>query len=556
MQPAGANSINTMESAFPRQTVEVLLQLVAGAPCPEALRQKHEQQWKESQALFLSRIGSPAGLGKRSRTDEEEEHLQAGTIVNGSSSKKPKVQTATAAGASDGVAPADASARGEARYTLHAVSLSSPIRKKADITITSSAILLSAPASSPDVSSADLVHPPIPLSTFKRAFLVTNLGKNRNKPHWTVLLLPTDVVDKKATLASQLQLVFSADHAPNVKELFTTTDHTTTSSTRVSHPKGTETLPLLQKFLSFLLPATHLITTPTPNENTASPAPSFTSSFKQPYLDAYRSAKEGSLYFFPSGILWAEIKPAEFFALEDLAPDSDDPSLGGVRTLSATGRTFSLYVRRWIRNSNNKEEKGGTEDEDEDEGILVDETEFSMSDGREQENVLQWLRRYKRLFGVRSSSSDEMPPSQANGKIDKGKGKATAATIAEQDLDDDTDDEDEDFVASSSDDDEESDSSSGEEGGGGRGGEEGSDAAESANDSDGGADDEDVEMEDEEDEMTAERHPLLRPGAMPKMSKAAMDMAVAMVSHDLTSGGRSKDDELEEEEEEGDELDE
>ncbi|KLO16669.1 hypothetical protein SCHPADRAFT_994952 [Schizopora paradoxa] len=526
---------NSQAQAIPVASVEVLLQLVGGATCPTDLQSKHGGEWKEGQEHLTARVGS-AGLGKRARADGVDGGEQT-TAANGSqagpSTKKAKVELD---------ATTDAQERGEPRYTLHAISVSSPIRKKVDVTITTTSILLRTPSSSSSENNSEtaLAHPPIPLASLKRAFVVSNLGKNRNKPHWTVILTAADVASKRDA-SSQMQVVFGVDHAPNVKELFATTDHTKSSSSRTSHPKGTETLPLLEAFLAFLPPHVKPIIA-----SETSQAQIFRSSSGQPYLDTYRAAKEGSLYFLAEGILWAESKPAEFFALEDLAPDSDDPSLGGVRTLSATGRTFSLYIRRWIR-----EEKGESKEkgEDEDEGILVDETEFSMIEGREQDNVMQWVRRFKRKFGQRSTDEKgkvgekSAAAPQSNGKVDKGKGKAPM-TIEE--LDDDTDEEDEDFVASSEDESSSSDSEDSEGGGAGSGGEEEAEGeAENSDEEDEGDGDGDVEMEDE---MTAERHPLLRPGAMPRMSKAAMDMAVAMVTHDLTNG--------EPEDEEDDELDE
>jgi len=516
-------------ASIPVPCVELLLQLVAGAACPADLQAKHGGRWKDGQERFLARVGESTGLGKRARADSVDGEAEGSAETNGTqagpSAKKPKVAV---------VVDDDVQVRGEPRYTLHAISVSSPIRKKVDVTITATSVLLRIP------DGGELAHPPIALSSLKRAFVVTNLGKNRNKPHWTVILPAADVVNK-SDAPSQMQVVFSVDHAPNVKELFSTTDHTKASPSRTSHPKGSETFSLLQTFLSFLPPSiSPIIASETSQQQI------YKSSFGQPYLDTYRAAKEGSLYFLAEGILWAESKPAEFFALEDLAPDSDDPSLGGVRTLSATGRTFSLYIRRWIRaeDEKKKRKKGDDDSDSDDEGILVDETEFSISDGREQGCVMEWVRRHKRKFGQKSSVSTkekaEQKAPQSNGKVDKGKGKATAIEVAD---DDDTDEEDEDFVASSSSESSSSDSEDSEEGSGGAGGAEAEGEAVDSDEED--EEDGDVEMEDE---MSAERHPLLRPGAMPRMSKAAMDMAVAMVTQDLTKN--------DEEDSEGDELEE
>ena len=72
------------------------------------------------------------------------------------------------------------------------------------------------------------------------------------------------------------------------------------------------------------------------------------------------------------------------------------------------------------------------------------------------------------------------------------------------------------------------------------GGEEGSGDDE---DGDSDAEDDDVVLEGSDEELDPKRHPLLQPGAMPRMSKAAMEMAIGMVTVDLT--GVDEDDELE-----------
>jgi len=182
-----------------------------------------------------------------------------------------------------------------------------------------------------------------------------------------------------------------------------------------------------------------------------------------------------------------------------------------------------------------------------------------MIDGREQENIAEWVRKYKKSFGKRPKSGDtkangtrSMPSSPSKPTAQNGKGKERAV---EEDIANDSDASDEDFVAGSDSDGGEpsSDDSSDEDGEGGgaqRGsGDEEDDAEESGSDGEQGGEDEDEEMEEEE-EMTAERHPLLRPGAMPRMSKA-MDAAVGMVMEDFTGrgkggdGGEDEDDELE-----------
>ena len=53
------------------------------------------------------------------------------------------------------------------------------------------------------------------------------------------------------------------------------------------------------------------------------------------------------------------------------------------------------------------------------------------------------------------------------------------------------------------------------------------------------AEDEEDNDEGEEEDMDPAHHPLLRPGAMPRMSRAAIDAVVGMVEKDLMAGATS-----------------
>ena len=105
---------------------------------------------------------------------------------------------------------------------------------------------------------------------------------------------------------------------------------------------------------------------------------------------------------------------------------------------------------------------------------------------------------------------------------------------------DDDDDQDEEFTAEVSDldgseatsDDNSSDSNSGSDDEG-----KGTDDDADADHSDG-----------EESDLNPAHHPLLRPGAVPRMSKAALNMAVGIIE-DTFMGGGSQDDQKEEDEE-------
>lgn len=75
------------------------------------------------------------------------------------------------------------------------------------------------------------------------------------------------------------------------------------------------------------------------------------------------------------------------------------------------------------------------------------------------------------------------------------------------------------------------------------------DEDEGEDDAEGSVDDLKEEEEEEEEEFDPTHHPLLRPGAMPKMSKAALEMAVGIVENDLVGGSAQGRDGPEEEEE-------
>jgi len=209
------------------------------------------------------------------------------------------------------------------------------------------------------------------------------------------------------------------------------------------------------------------------------------------------------------GILWGESKPCEFWAVEDLAEEE------GVRMVSATGRTCSVYLKRRARE--------GTEDY---EGEVC---ELSMVDGREQEGIREWSRVHLSQKKV----------------LDQRKGKEKSVANGQKqtinDIDENSDASDESFATDS----EASDGSSGSSEGQGSEGE----AQESGDD----AEDDGVGESDEE--LRESDHPLMRPGAMPRMSRAAIDAVARMVERDLLGGGLGGGGRSESSEQEEDELD-
>ena len=152
-----------------------------------------------------------------------------------------------------------------------------------------------------------------------------------------------------------------------------------------------------------------------------------------------------------------------------------------------------------------------------------------MIDGKEREGIVEWVRKHKSAFGIAVVQGAQVAGAGAG---------AEGEVVARGDSDSDSDFEEEsggsDGGSPSS-----SGSSSGpgeQEGGEGSGDEGGATkSAEGSTEVEG--DDGDDEGDDEEIvELDPKRHPLLRAaaaGAIPKMSRAAVDAAVGLVVDDL-----------------------
>lgn len=359
-------------------------------------------------------------------------------------------------------------------FSLHAVSASAPVRKKVHITIHQNTVRFANATSGAQEAS-------IPLTALTRAFCISTPGKS--KPHWTVIIL-TDV--------EQNQIIFGLDAVP---PSLTTTTHPASPN---NHPKGTQAKPLLTQFFSHL-PSRVILQEPSTSQ--------FRSATGEPFLDAYLRAKDGHLLFFNDGILFGEKKPCMWIAMEEI--DS-------VRCLSATGRTFSLYVR-YVGESKEA-------DQEEDTG---EEIEFSLIDGKNQDSVARWVHENRHRFGVSPRPTTVL---QNGTEVDE---LAADEDTPEKKADGDSDGDDSDFESES-----ESDG--------------GSATSDSSNDDDqeeeadaqGSGSDEDGEGEEEEEEegqqLDPSKHPLLREGAMPKMSMQAINAVVGMVEEDLRVGSAPK----------------
>ena len=230
------------------------------------------------------------------------------------------------------------------------------------------------------------------------------------------------------------------------------------------------------------------------------------------------------------GVLWGESKPCEFWPVEDLRGAAD-----GLRIVGS-GRTCSVILTR--RSAPENGEPAGDEEEE-----LGEETEFGMVDAKEREGINEWVRSHRHLFGRAPGAPPEDVPKDVKMKV-VNSGPMTIRTLM-----DGSDSEDEDFSASVSDLDGSERSTDGDSSDEDASGKEG-DGNDSEADAEGSEDDlKEEEEEEEEEELDPAHHPLLRPGAVPKMSKAALEMAVGIVENDLLGSSAQGRDEPDEEEE-------
>ncbi|KAI9435497.1 hypothetical protein H4582DRAFT_1969913 [Lactarius indigo] len=223
-------------------------------------------------------------------------------------------------------------------------------------------------------------------------------------------------------------------------------------------------------------------------------------------ITAFRGARETSLWFLDGAGILSDTRPAEFWALADLSQGD-----AGVRVLSATGRTCTVVLTRCPPAHTTE----GSEEDDEGE-----ETEFQMIDGKEREGIMEWVRKHKSAFGIAVAQR-------------AGTG-AEDGMVARGDSDSDSDFEQE---SGGSDDGSPSSSDSSSGPGEHEGGEESDNESGTGEGAEGSAEAESGDDEGDDEEI---RHPLLRAaaaGAIPKMSRAAVDAAVGLVVDDLVERG-------------------
>ncbi|KAF4611597.1 hypothetical protein D9613_003653 [Agrocybe pediades] len=491
-------------------TLENLVRFLVGAEhAPDAPKDIREK-WSEKQLAtknIISALMPPTPDKKRGR---EEEELPA----NDQQSKKPRLEATTKSQNAEDAPLVDV---GSPIFTLHSVSTASPIRKKVDITIHQNSIVLTNPTSRATETT-------IPLSCLHRAFLLPTRGKS--KPHWTVVILSSDIPDNpkvKSTAPSENhQIIFGLDATTAAATTITKHDLTTGQASPVSIPKGSSVLEHIETFLQHLKEQGHvqIIRSDAGVFKSSCPGIGANASGTSgiPGVEAYRAAKPGNLWFSNEGILWGESKPCEFWAVEDLYGKKD-----GVRIVGG-GRTCTVVLTRKLSSEGDEEE--------------VEETEFGMVDAKERENINEWVKHHRHLFGKTEEGEKELEDPQPK---PQHSGPVTIHNL----LDGSDDEEDDDFSVSVSDLDGSERSSEGEGDSSDEEVDEGGEESD-AEGEDGPLQEEENDQESDIEELDPAHHPLLRPGAVPKMSKAAMEMAVGIVEGAF--GGGEEPDELDDEE--------
>ncbi|KAI9459942.1 hypothetical protein BJY52DRAFT_1186245 [Lactarius psammicola] len=504
--------------------IDAALRLASGGssrPDDDALLRGPWPQIQASLQHALHALGSPPAHAKRKRSLSPSS-AQAPPTNN----KKPKHEEEE-----DGE-------EDPPHLTLHALSATAPVRHKVDITLHTRSLRLA--HATTGVSVARCAR-----TVLTRAFLLPTRARATGAPQWTALLLAGDTptpppsaasrkkngagtAKGKEKVSARFELACSVSEAGAVPRL--TTHHsasTTTSVVSTSTPSSSSAPPNTypppsspHQALLYLLSS---LSTPTPTTATGSyTTPKLVQIERGAPLagiTAFRGARETSLWFLDGAGVLADTRPAEFWALSDLARGDT-----GVRVRTATGRTCTVVLTRCPAPRTTPTE----ESEEDDEG---EETEFQMIDGKERERIAEWARRHKSAFGIAITHGEGAEAGGASAS-------AVGGVVARGDSDSDSDFEQE---SEESDGGSPSPSGSSSDPGEHEGSEESGNEGGASEGAEGSAETEGDDGDDEEIvELDPKRHPLLRAaeaGAIPKMSRAAVDAAVGLVVDDLVGRG-------------------
>ncbi|KAJ7662912.1 histone chaperone Rttp106-like-domain-containing protein [Mycena rosella] len=418
LPPELSESLKGFQTPAGAQALDALIRFVSGADAsdPETQQQWSARQHEALAALSALTKSASSTNGKRQREQED---------GSDSDAKRQKTDSPD-------------SEDGPPLFTLHSISTSSPIRKKVDIAVHASSVrFLNA--------ATRVLEASIPLAALTRAFLLPTRGKM--KAHWTVVILSSDAPDRGKKQPASSQIIFGLDAAAAAAVKYTAAaEPTTTLKT------GTPTRALLLDFLARLQRPV-LEPVPAVFKSACAGVAASAAEGGVPGVQAYRGAKEGTLWFLRAGVLWGESKPCEFWPLEALLSKAD-----GLRVISATGRTCTVVLTR----KSPPEERAELDEGEADPGV---EAAFSNVDGREQEGINKWVREHRELFGkemvagvgalqVQDDSDEEDGDFEADSESDGG--SASGGSSEEEDSGDESGSE-------------EAEDSGGEHGGRGRG---------------------------------------------------------------------------------------
>lgn len=511
--------------------IDTALRLTSGGPARPDDAPQIRDAWLEIQTSVqralhaLHPSSSPQQAAKRKHSPSS----LPSTINNNddNNNKKPKYE--------DGGDDKDEGDDDVPQLTLHAISATAPVRHKVDITLHARTLRLA--HSTTGASTARCAR-----TVLTHVFLLPTRARSSGALQWTALLLAGDKPAppaprgggaggkaKATTAAVRFELTCSVPDSSSPATIPRMTVHASTSSSSSSStPTATSQVTSAREAVFTLLSST-ISGTPVALTTVERGVP-------LAGITAFRGVRETSLWFFDDGAnahagagILADARPAEFWALEDLARGE-----AGVRVRTATGRTCSVVLMR--RRSG--DDGTGEDDEEEEEEEEGEETEFQMIDGKERERILEWVRRHRSAFGIAKIRGEEdneaqaqaLPRGVANGKDGEdsdsdsnfeASGESDGGSPSSSNSGSDVGSDAGDAAGTGEDEDEEGESrSEGESGSGG-------------NESGGDEDDEGMELDDPD----PKHHPLLRAGALPKMSRAAMDAAVELVVGDLVGQG-------------------
>ncbi|KAI0255662.1 hypothetical protein BJV78DRAFT_691984 [Lactifluus subvellereus] len=512
------------------QFLDAALRLATGGPARPDDAPHLRAAWPEVQASVQRALhalhppssspSEPANKRRRSPSPQQHQQQHAQSLPT-TNNKKPKHDIGEGRGDDD---DDDDDAADAPHLTIHALSATAPVRHKVDVTLHACTLRLAHGGTGAPVARCAR-------TAFTRAFLLPTRARASGALQWTALLLAGDKpappaargggkgaksraggANANAAGGARFELACSVPEAGAPPRMTVHPSTSTSTPASSSRPPSSAREAFLALLSSAPIAGHRGGVARLTTVERGTPLAGIT---------AFRGVRETSLWFFDAGIL-ADARPAEFWALADLARGE-----AGVRVRTATGRTCSVILTRRPPPS---EKNKNTEEEEEEEDVDEEgeETEFQLIDGKEREGILEWVRRHRDAFGI----VDAVAEAEGEGEGEGNEGKVGAGR---GDSDSDSD-----FEASSgtSDGGSSSSSSSSSASGDSAGEDEAEGSQQSASErgeSDGDDDD------DEEVELDPKHHPLLRAaGALPKISRAAVDAAVGLVVDDLvgrTVGG-------------------